>query len=359
MAGEKTEQPTQKKIEDSRKKGQVFKSQDITQAVSFLTAAGILAAGGGLISKQLLELLSEFFRPELLKSSLEPAVLLERAGAGFSRFLLITAPILVALALVTAMTIFLQVKPLFSAEVVQPKFDKLNPIQGFQGIFFKSKTYIEMGKNLLKLIIVLALAYSFLRSALPEVILASRLSVTAAFGLAGSLVSGFLLRAGVVFLLIGGADFLLQKKLYMKNLMMSKDDIKQEHKQSEGDPHVKHMRKHLAQQMLMGGATVKVPTANVVVVNPTHLAVALKYDESAMNAPQIVAKGREELAAKIRSIAEEHHVPIVQNVGLARGLYAVELDGEIPEELYAAVAEILNWVAQLQQELEQTAEAKV
>lgn len=350
MPGEKTEQPTQKKIRDSRKKGQVFKSQDLTQAAIFLAAAGILAAGGSMVASQLRGLMAEFLQPELLRSPLEPALLLERAGTAFGRLVLVTAPIMLALALLSALSVFLQVGPLFSMEIVQPKFEKLNPVTGFQNIFFKSKTYIELAKGLAKFVIVLALAYSFLRSSLPEVMQAARLDIPAVSSLAGELVSGFLLRAGVVFLLIGGADFLLQKKLYMKNQMMSKEDIKQEHKQEEGDPHVKHMRKHLAQQMVLGGAMVKVPKADVVVVNPTHIAIALQYDDTGMNAPQVVAKGREELAAKIRQIAQEHRVPIVQNVPLARALYAVDLDGEIPEDLYPAVAEILNWVMQLRKE---------
>ena len=350
MPGEKTEQPTHKKIKDSRKKGQVFKSQDLTQAATFFAAAGILAAGGGMVAQQLRQLMAEFLRPEVMRSSSEPDVLLGYIGEAFGRLLLITAPIMLALAALAAMSVFLQVQPLFSAQVVQPKFEKLNPVTGFQNIFFKSKTYFELLKNLLKFAIVLALAYFFLQSSLRQVMPAGRLDIPALSSLAGGLVSGFLLRAGVVFLLIGGADFLLQKKLYLKNLMMSKEDIKQEHKQEEGDPHIKHMRKHLAQQMVLGGAMVKVPRADVVVVNPTHIAIALKYDETEMNAPQVVAKGREELAAKIRGLAEQHRVPIVQNVPLARSLYAVDLDSEIPEDLYPAVAEILNWVAQLRKE---------
>jgi len=350
MPGEKTEQPTHKKIRDSRKKGQVFKSQDLTQAVTFLTAAGILAGGGALIAGELRALMADFFQPALLRAPLEAPLLLDRAAAAFSRLLVITAPIMVGLALLSAASIFLQVQPLFSMEIIQPKFEKLNPVTGFQNIFFKAKTYIEAAKSLLKFVIVLALAYYFLLASLPEILQASRLDVASVSALAGELTTSFLLRAGVIFLLVGGADFLLQKKLYLKNLMMSKEEIKQEHKQEEGDPHIKHMRKHLAQQMIMGGAMVKVPKADVVVVNPTHLAVALEYDEGEMNAPRVVAKGREELAAKIRDLAREHGVPIVQNVPLARSLYAVDLDGEIPEELYPAVAEILNWVMQLRQE---------
>jgi flagellar biosynthetic protein FlhB len=355
MPGEKTEQPTAKRIRDARKKGQVFRSQDITQAVLFLTAAGILAAAGGLFTDQLRKLLGEFLNPELLRQAVEPAALLQRSGDAFTRFLLITTPMMLALCVVSAAAIFFQVKPLFSAEIVQPKFEKLNPVEGFKNIFFKSKTYIELLKNLVKLAVVLALAYFVIRGSLRDVILTSRMSVTDTGGISASLVSSFLLRGGVVFLLIGAADFLLQKKLYLKELMMSKEEVKQEFKQEEGDPHVKGMRRHLQEEMAMSGATENVPRANVVVVNPTHIAIALRYDEVTMSAPEVVAKGREELAAKIRELAEQHHVPVLRNVPLARSLYAVELGKEVPEDLYEAVAEVLNWVFQLKREAESEA----
>jgi flagellar biosynthesis protein FlhB len=352
MAGEKTEQPTQKRIKDARKKGQVFKSQDITQALLFLAAAGMLAAAGSLIADQLRKLLRESFAPHLFAADLPPGVLLDRLGSAFSTLLLVTGPFMVGVAMLAAAAVFLQVQPLFSGEIIKPKFDKLNPIQGFQNIFFKSKTYIELGKNLVKFAIVLALAYFVIRDSLREAVLASRLGVEDAGALAARMVAGFLLRAGGVFLLIGGADFLLQKKLYMKQLKMSKEEVKQEYKQEEGDPLIKSMRKHIHEQMLMTGAVVRVPKADVVVVNPTHLAVALRYDENAMGAPQVIAKGRDELAAKIRQIAEEHQVPVLRDVVLARSLFAVELDREIPEELYEAVAEVLNWVFELRREAE-------
>lgn len=352
MAGEKTEQPTAKRIRDARKKGQVFRSQDITQAILFLAAAGILVGGGGLIADELRKLLGEFLNPELLRRSFEPATLVDRFGDAFVRLLLITSPMMIGLCAVAAATVFLQVKPLFSTEVVQPKFEKLNPIDGFKNIFFKSKTYIELLKNLLKLTAVLALAYFVIRGDLRDVVLTSRMSVEDTGALATRMVASFLLKGGVVFLLIGAADFLLQKKLYLKELMMSKEEVKQEHKQEEGDPHIKGMRRHMQEEMAMSGATVNVPKASVVVVNPTHLAVALRYDEDSMSAPEVVAKGREELAAKIRELAEQHQVPVLRNVPLARSLYAVELGREVPEDLYEAVAEVLNWVFQLKREAE-------
>ena len=352
MAGEKTEQPTPKKLRDARKKGQVLKSQDLTQAFTFLTAAGILAAGGPLFVSQIRELLAACLSPELLRGPISNEMLFNQLEAGMTRYMLLTAPVMCALALIAGGIVFLQVKPLFSPQVVQPKFDKLNPIQGFQGIFFKAKTYVEAAKSVLKFIVIFAIVFYAIKGSLRELILTSRLGVENAGALAGSLITGLMLRAGGVFLLLGAADFLIQHKFYMKNLMMSKEDIKQEYKQDEGDPHVKHQRKQLAEQMVMHGATAKVPKAAVVVVNPLHLAVALEYDERTMGAPTVTAKGREEMAASIRELAKEHGVPILQNVPLARGLYEVELGTEIPAELYEAVEEVLSWVEQLRQEME-------
>jgi flagellar biosynthesis protein FlhB len=256
--------------------------------------------------------------------------------------------------LVSAAAVFLQVKPLFSTDIVKPKMDKLNPLKGFQNIFFKSKTYIELLKNLVKFAVVLTLAYVVIRGSLRDAILSSRLDVEDTGALAGRLISGLLLRAGVVFLIVGAADYLLQRKLYNKNLMMSKEEVKQEHKQEEGDPHIKGMRRHLAEELAMSGAAVNVPKASVVVVNPTHLAIALRYEEDSMGAPEVVAKGRDDLAAKIRELAEQHRVPVLRNVPLAHSLFAVELGREIPEDMYEAVAEVLNWVFQLKKEAEET-----
>jgi FlhB-like protein len=159
-----------------------------------------------------------------------------------------------------------------------------------------------------------------------------------------------LIRTGAVFLLLGAADFGLQKKQYMKEMMMSKEEKEKEYKEQEGDPHVKGHRKALHQELLNESAMHEVPKATAVVVNPTHLAIALKYDEKTMNAPGVVAKGREELAQKILALAKEHRVPVLRNVALARRLIDVEVGKDIPEELYEAVAEVLNFVYQMQQE---------
>ncbi len=352
MSSEKTEQPSEQKIREARKKGQVFQSRDITQSLAFLTGAGIVAGAGTILVTDLAAFLRESLQPAAIAAPLDPAFLLHRTGAAFTRWLVLSLPIAAGLATVTGLTIFLQVGSLFSPEVVQPKLEKLNPIAGFQNLFFKARTYIQLLKSLVSFAVVLTVSYLYIKDSLFSATVASRLSVNESASLAGELLSGLLLRVGGVFLVLGGADFLLQKKLYMKEQMMSKEEVKQEYKQNEGDPHIKHQRRHLHEEALKGGAIVNVPKSAVVVVNPTHIAVALAYDAETMNAPRVVAKGSGELAAKIRALADEHKVPVMQNVGLARTLHTVELDQEIPEELFDAVAEVLQWVYQLRKEAE-------
>jgi flagellar biosynthesis protein FlhB len=165
--------------------------------------------------------------------------------------------------------------------------------------------------------------------------------------LAVSLMFTLLFRVGLLFLVIGAADYFLQNKLFLKDLMMSKYEVKKEYKEDEGDPHIKHSRRQLHQQILAQNVVRNVPRADVVVVNPTHIAVAVQYDESDMNAPQVTAKGQETMAKTIIDLAKKSGVPVTRNVPLARSLFQVELGDEVPAELYEAVAEVLTWVYQL------------
>ena len=150
-----------------------------------------------------------------------------------------------------------------------------------------------------------------------------------------------------MFLILGAADFILQKKMFMKNLMMSKDEVKREYKEDEGDPEIKHRRKHLHQEMLSEHMVNNVRKANAVIVNPTHFAIALRYDQAQMSAPQVTAKGQMLMAQRIVEVARQSRVPVVRNVALAHKLYEIEVGFEIPEDQYAAVAEILNFVEEL------------
>jgi flagellar biosynthesis protein FlhB len=344
MSGEKTEQPTPKRLRESRKKGQVAKSQDLTQAVLFLTAVGVLAAGGGAYISELRAMMTGLFQPHMLSGVLPDDELMRRTGYAWARALLLTTPLLGALFMASAAMNFLQVRALFSTEVIKPKLEKLNPLKGFQNVFFKPRTYLELLKTLIKFTVIFAVAYMAFTGSLRDVIATVRGDLLTAGRLASSLMFSLLFKAGLIFIVLGAGDFLLQKRMHLKELKMSKYEVQKEYKEDEGDPHIKHLRKQLHEELLANDVTRKVPMADVVVVNPTHVAVAIEYEEATMNAPIVSAKGELLLAERIKELAREHHVPIIRQVTLARSLYKVEVGREIPEDLYGAVAEVLNWV---------------
>jgi len=347
MAGDKSEQPTPKRMNEARKKGQVFKSRDFIQSLLFITAAAVLAAGGPTYFTELSDLMKQFFQPDMMRGDMPMNAMLSRMGFAWSKFLVLSAPLLGALVVAAVAANFVQVKALFAAEIIKPKFEKLNPLAGFKNIFFSSRTYIELVKNLIKFGVIFWVLYSSIKGSMRDIIPIASMRLDQTAALAGSLISGLLYKVGVVFLILGGADYMIQKKLHMKNMMMSKEEVKQEYKEQEGDPHVKHMRKHLFEQLMHESVAHNVPKATAVIDNPTHLAIALRYDEAAMQAPTVTAKGQDSMALRIIDIAKKHKVPVVRNIGLAHTLFDLEIGHEIPEDMYEAVAEILNFVYQL------------
>jgi flagellar biosynthetic protein FlhB len=347
VPGEKTEQPTPKRVNEARKKGQVFKSRDLIQAFLFMTAAAVLTTGGPAYVSELRDMMKQFFQPGIMRGDMPLNAMLMQMGYAWSKFLLLSAPLMGALIVVAAATNFKQVKVLFAPEVIKPKFEKLNPLKGFKNVFFSAKTYIELVKNLIKVTVVGWILYSAIKGSLRDIIPTAGMRVDQTAALAGRIMSGLLYKVGGVFIILGAADYMIQKKLYMKDMKMSKEEVKQEYKEQEGDPHVKHMRKHLFQQLMHESVAHNVPKATAVVANPTHLAVALRYDETTMQAPKVTAKGQDSMALKILDIAKQHNVPVIRNIGLAHSLYDLEIGHEIPEDLYEAVAEVLNFVYQL------------
>lgn len=349
MADDKTEQPTPKKLADARKKGQVSKSTDLTQAALFLVSGAMLSATGPMLVDQLKAFMMESLDPKLISGPLDGKILGARIANAAVRFLVLIMPFCAALMVASIAVNFAQAGGLvFSAEALSPKFSKLNPVSGLQNMLIKPKTYIELVKNLLKFVVILWLAYSTVMPDLRDLILASRIGLGKVALFVPVVFFGLLFKVGAAFVIFGAADFAIQKKLFMKNLMMSKEEVKREFKEQEGDPHVKSERKHLQMAMMRDAATKMVPKAKAVVVNPTHVAVALEYNEASMNAPRLVAKGQGGLARKIVAIAKRHQIPIVRNIPLARSLFTLELEDEIPEDLYEAVAEVLNFVAGLE-----------
>ncbi len=350
MSGQKTEQPTPKKLRDARKKGQVSKSQDLTNAFLFLAAAATLGFLGAGIFEELQALMLGFFQDEAVYSGEQaPAELMMRAGDAAWTVLMAPLPLLVGMAAVAALMGVVQTQALIAPEAVKPDIKKLNPLSGLKNIFGKPKTYIELVKNVLKFAVIIGIVYANVASILPELLATLRVEPESTFWLVAELTGDLLLQIGCFFLALGAADFFLQKKLHLKELMMTKEEVKREFKSDEGDPEVKGQRKQLHQELLAEGSISEAAKADVVVVNPTHIAVALRYVEETMTAPRISAKGQDERAKEILKLARRHDVPVMRNIPLARGLFKVELGQEVPEELYTAVAEVLNWVYQLRQ----------
>jgi flagellar biosynthesis protein FlhB len=325
----------------------VFKSKDVIQALLFITAAAVITTGGPAYVSGLLDLMKQFFQPEIMRGTMPENAMLSRMAYAWSKFLILTAPLMGALVIAGAAANFIQVKVLFAPEVIKPKFEKLNPVNGFKNVFFSPNTYIELIKNLIKFTVVFWLLYSAIRGSLRDIVPTAGMRLDQTASLAARLMTGLLFKVGGVFVVLGAADYMIQKKLFMKKMKMSKQEVKEEYKEMEGDPHVKHMRKHLFQQLMHGSVARNVPRATAVVANPTHLAIAIRYDETTMQAPRVTAKGQDSLALKIIEIAKEHKVPVIRNIGLAHALIDLEVGHEIPEDLYEAVAEVLNFVYQL------------
>jgi len=303
--------------------------------------------GGSAYVSELSGLMKEFFQPDVMIGTMPQNAMLARTGYAWSKVLILMAPLLGALVIVSVAGNFIQVKSLFAPEVIKPKFEKLNPISGFKNIFFSPNTYLELAKNLIKFIVVLWVLYLAIKGSLRDIIPTAGMRLDQTASLAGRLMNSMMFKVGAVFAVLGAADFMIQKKLFMKKMKMSKEEVKQEYKEQEGDPHIKHMRKHLMHQLMHGSVAQNVPKATAVVANPTHLAVAIRYEEASMQAPRITAKGQDSMALKIIEIAKEHKVPVIRNIGLAHVLIDLEIGHEIPEDLYEAVAEVLNFVYQL------------
>ncbi len=341
-SGEKTEEPSSKKIDDSRKKGQVWKSKDLTGVAVFLTGMGVVKVMWPLVQSELKALFDFSFERLAHPVDLENATyqLMFRA---IGSILLLSMPVALAGALVGGLSDFLQVGPLLSPEAVMPKLDKLNPIAGLKNMFGK-KQVVELLKSMIKISITAYVVYGVVLNALPMVVGTIRADVPMTLTVLGELVYRVSVRVGIVFLGFAVFDVWFQHRSYMKDLMMTKEEVKREYKESEGDPHHKAKRKELHQEILEGAQMEAVKDASVVVTNPDHVAVALKYDRDSDQAPKVICKGLDSKAEKIKAIARSANVVMMRNVPLAHALYRVEIGQDIPEELYDAVAEALNFV---------------
>ena len=347
--GEKTEEPTSKKLSDARKDGQVAKSKEIYNAFGLLGLFLIINFYAGYIGNNLQGLFKSLYNqiPDLIimHEGLLPVLTFRGLFINMLlRVLIIVAPILAIAFLIAFVCDVVQVKWQPTSKPLKPKFSKLNPIKGF-GKIFSVNSLVELIKSIAKIGLIVYVTYAYLINLVDDIFLLYDISVPSAIGMLGKLVVDLGIRISAVYLVIAFADLIYQKRKHKKDLMMTKQEVKDEYKNQEGDPQVKGQQKRRMMQASQRRMMQQLPQADVVITNPTHYAVAIKYDEDKYQAPIVLAKGADFMALKIKELAKEHGVEMVENKPLARMLYAnVEVGEMVPPELYQAVAEVLAMV---------------
>ncbi|ADC48089.1 flagellar biosynthesis protein FlhB [Alkalihalophilus pseudofirmus OF4] len=347
FADEKTEKATPKKRQDSRKKGQVAKSTDVNTAIILLLVFLFLwFFGGAIIGSTLMDLMKHVFQTYLLMD-----VTPRSFEAMFKEIVMEAAVVLLPIMLVAMVAgvaaSYIQVGPLFTTDPLKMKLSKIDPIKGFKRIF-SVRAIVELLKSLLKIAFAGVVVFVILWFNLEDVLLLSQKAVADGFYVIAQLTALMGVAVAVLLLFLSIPDYLYQKYDHEKQIKMSKKDIKDEHKNMEGDPRIKSKRKQKQMEMAMQRMMQEVPNADVVITNPTHYAIALKYDEEKADAPIIVAKGVDYVAQKIKGIASEHDVVLVENKPLARALYAnADIGEQVPEDMFKAVAEVLAYVYRL------------
>lgn len=343
---EKTEQPSERKLEQAKEKGQLARSRELSTFTVLMAGGAVLWFMGAMLTRHMVKLLHDglTFKQEL---AFNTALLTPRLYELAADMLLVFTPLLLAVFIAAAFSPLLLNGWSFSTEALQPKFSRLDPISGI-GRMFSVHSLVELGKALAKSAVVGGVGAWVIWHNKDAVLALSSQTMDAAIPQLGHLVAvSFMAVVGAMFLIVL-VDVPFQLWEHNKKLMMTKEEVRQESKETEGDPMVKGRIRSLQREAARRRMMAAIPTADVVVTNPTHYAVALKYSESGMRAPIVVAKGSDLLAKRIRELAQEHHVPILEAPPLARALHKhTEIDQVIPEALYTAVAEVLAYVYQL------------
>jgi flagellar biosynthetic protein FlhB len=344
---DRSEKPTPKKLEDARKKGQVAQSREIPSAMILLTSLGVFYFGGQAMARQLANLMQVSFRNLNGGWTQTAASVHLMTGWLFNETLSILMPMMIALLIIGIVANVVQFGFNFKEDLLAPDFKKLNPVSGVKRLV-SLKALVELVKSIFKIGFVGLIAYLILRKELVTIpsLIHTEVVETAAYMGEVAFKIAFFVCLGLI--ILAAADFAYQRWQHRKNLMMTKQEVKEERKQSDGDPQVKARIRSMQMEMAQRRMMAAIPTADVVITNPTHFAIAIKFDAQAMDAPQVVAKGADYIAQRIREIALEHDVPLVENKPLARALYgSTEIGGFIPTELYRAVAEVLAYVYRL------------
>lgn len=341
-SGDRTEDPTPERLRKAREEGQVAQSRDLTAAIAALVGIGLLWSQSEELVRVTRQAATDCFRAAVSPDLDLPLALTVAGGATF-RMLIPTLVPLVAIVAGAALTSFLQAGPMFASGAITPKLERLDPIGGLRQRFASTRAYVELGKNLLKYGVGIPVFYIGFRDAIPSMVwLATREPLVAAQWAAPFLVHmTFNLLA--CFLSLALLDLLYQRWQLMKDLRMTKQEVKDSFKDSEGDPSHKAKRRQMHEEISVSQMLVAVPEADVVITNPDHYAVALRWDPEREGAPRIVAKGADHVAHRIKEVAKANGIPIDRRASLARTLHALSLNSEIPPDLYAAVITVLEW----------------
>ncbi len=350
--GEKTEPATQKKLEDARKEGQVAKSKEIANGLGLLSLFILLRVWVGHIGISFMELFGGIYNriPEMIymaDGTVPTGNFTGLLQQNILSIIIIAGPIYLVGVLIAFLSDVIQVKWRPTGKPLQPKFNKINPISGFKRIL-SPNSLVELVKSIAKIGLIIYVAWGYIKDELDIFFFLFDMPLMNAIQEIGNVVIDLGIRISAVYMVIALLDFAYQKWKFSNDMKMTKQEVKDEYKDQEGDPQIKGKQRQRMQEASRRRMMQALPEADVVITNPTHYAVAIQYDSEQHEAPVVIAKGADYLAAKIKEIAKEHKIEIYENKPLARMLYAnVELGAQIPPELYPAVAEVLAYVYHL------------
>lgn len=345
--GEKTEEATPKKLDDARKKGQVAKSRELVMAVSLIALFYTLQFFGLLTGERFVDVFKWIYAdviPEytsMYRSGFTPQAFNTLFIGVALQMLILVAPYFLVGVIIAFLGTVLQIGFKVTPEPMKPKLSKLSPLNGVKRLFSKQQLF-ELVKSLLKVAIIFYIAYITVKDDADFIYIIYDMPLTQAIGLICGLIVNLGIRISLVYLIVGIIDFIYQKRHFKEEMKMTKQEVKDEYKNAEGDPQIKGQQKARMREASRRRMMQAVPQADVVITNPTHFAVAIKYDSEVDSAPVVIAKGADYFAERIKNAAREHGIEITENKPLARALYTtVEVGEEIPPELYDAVAVIL------------------
>lgn len=347
--GEKTEPATDKKLRDARDEGKVAKSKELTAAFDLIVLFLVLKVFMSFVGEKLLGFFSYIYNrmPDFLNETqkdMSSVTVRNFMNDIILQFLLTCLPFFIFGVVVTILVSIVQVGWKVTTKPMAPKLDKFNPINGFKRIFSKDAIF-ELIKSVLKIGVILYMAYSSIKSHQNDIFVLYELPLKRAVALVGDIIINTGLKISIVYLIVGIVDYIYNKHKFNEDMKMTKQEVKDEFKNTEGDPAIKGQQRKRMQEASQRRMMQDVPKADVVITNPTHFAVAIKYDADTNQAPVVTAKGQDYVAMKIKEIARDNNIRIVENKPLARMLFHnVELGAEIPPELYQSVAEILAMI---------------